>query len=127
MTTTHANCPTQALQRLETLCLFAGAELPLQAIRRQIANSIHLIVQQNRFSDGQRKVTAISEVLGMRENGYGESIVELRPIFRAEKVGSAWEQRATGYAPSFLDALQRLEVEENDNEQNADRATLDVD
>src|SRR5262249_40302437 len=55
LTTTHANSPREALSRLETLVLMAGLELPVRAIREQIAGSVHLIVQQSRLSDGTRK------------------------------------------------------------------------
>ncbi len=111
MTTTHANSPSQALERLETLCLFSGADLPLAAIRRQIAHSIHLVVQQNRFADGQRKVTAISEVIGLSHEAGVDPRVELRPLFITERIGAAWEQRATGYAPSFLEQLSSLQTQ----------------
>ena len=69
MTTVHANTPKEAISRLETLCLMAGMDLPVRAIREQIAGAVHLIVQIGRLSDGSRKVKYITEVVGMREEG----------------------------------------------------------
>src|SRR6185295_1495918 len=103
LTTTHANSPEEAVARLETLVLMAGVDLPTRAIREQIANSIHVVVQQARFSDGTRKITAISEVTGIDDEG----TVHLEPIFEfqrlpAERGQVVGEYRATGYLPSFL-------------------------
>ena len=105
LTTTHANSPIEALSRLETLVLMAGLELPVRAIREQIANSVHLIVQQSRLSDGSRKVTAIAEVTGIdRETNE----IETRPIFEFIRTGTGeknkvlGEFRATGYLPTYL-------------------------
>jgi len=105
LTTTHANSPMEAVSRLETLVLMAGLELPMRAIREQIASSVHLIVQQSRLSDGTRKVTAISEIVGIdRESNE----IEMRPIFEYIRTGTGakgkveGEFRATGYLPSFL-------------------------
>ena len=63
LTTLHANSPRDALSRLETMVLMAGIDLPLRAIRRQIASAINLVVHQNRLSDGSRKTTYISEII----------------------------------------------------------------
>jgi pilus assembly protein CpaF len=104
LTTTHANSPREAVSRLETLCLMAGIELPVRAIREQIAGSIHLLVQQSRLSDGSRKVTAITEVVGIDDAGD----VELVPIFEFTRTGTGakgkvqGEFRATGFLPTFL-------------------------
>jgi pilus assembly protein CpaF len=104
LTTTHANSPREAVSRLETLCLMAGIDLPVRAIREQIAGSIHLLVQQSRLSDGSRKVTAISEVVGIDDTGD----VELVPIFEFVRSGTGakgkveGEFRATGFLPTFL-------------------------
>jgi pilus assembly protein CpaF len=105
LTTTHANSPHEAISRLETLVLMAGVDLPLRAIRDQIASAVHLIVQQSRLSDGSRKITAISEVVGIDS---ATSDIELRPIFQFVRTGTGprgeveGEFRATGYLPSFL-------------------------
>jgi pilus assembly protein CpaF len=105
LTTTHANSPEEAISRLETLVLMAGVDLPVRAIREQIAASVHIIVQQSRLSDGSRKITDISEVIGIDRDS-GE--IELRPIFQFVRTGTGakgkveGEFRATGYLPSFL-------------------------
>ena len=107
LTTTHANSPEEAIARIETLVLMGGVELPSRAIREQIAASINLVVQQSRFSDGARRVTAVSEVSGIGDEGQ----LELRPIFEFVRTGTGpggkvlGEHRATGYLPSFLDAF----------------------
>ncbi len=99
MTTTHANSPREAVARLETLCLMAGLDLPVAAIRRQIASSIHLLVQQSRLSSGARKVTSITEVVGLDRSGE----VRLCELFRYEPEEDGFA--ATGYLPSFVDRL----------------------
>jgi pilus assembly protein CpaF len=104
LTTTHANSPREAVARLETLVLMAGLDLPIRAIREQIAGSVHLLVQQSRLSDGSRKVTAITEVTGVGDDGD----VEIVPIFNFVRTGTSkdgkvlGEHRATGFLPSFL-------------------------
>ena len=65
MATLHANGPRDALARLETLCLMAGMDLPVRAIREQIASAVDLLVHVSRLRDGTRRVTHISEVVGM--------------------------------------------------------------
>jgi pilus assembly protein CpaF len=108
LTTTHANSPPEALSRLETLVLMSGLELPIRAIREQIASSVHLIVQQNRMSDGTRKVTAITEVTGIDR---ASNEIETRPIFEFIRTGTGeknkvlGEYRATGYLPSYLNSF----------------------
>jgi pilus assembly protein CpaF len=93
------------VQRIETLCLMAGLDLPIRAIRQQIASSIHLVVQQSRFSDGSRRVTSIAEVVGMNDDGE----VELHEIYsfriKSAALGKQVEGEfiASGYLPSFLD------------------------
>ncbi|HEY6458649.1 MAG TPA: CpaF family protein, partial [Polyangiaceae bacterium] len=105
LTTTHANSPREALGRIETLALMGGIDLPSRAIREQIATSIHVVVQVSRLADGTRKVTSISEVSGMEDDG----ALEERPIFEFVRSGTGergaviGEFRATGYLPSFLD------------------------
>ena len=105
MTTTHANSPREAMSRLETLCLMAGLDLPSRAIREQISGSVHLVVQQSRFSDGSRRVSAITEIGGLDDNG--DFI--LNDIFSFHRLGTGpdgkirGEYRASGYLPSFID------------------------
>jgi pilus assembly protein CpaF len=104
LTTTHANSAREAISRLETLVLMAGVDLPVRAIREQIAGSLNLIVQQTRMSDGSRKVTEIAEILGISDEGD----VEIVPVFRFNRTGTGpkgkvlGEFRATGFLPTFL-------------------------
>jgi pilus assembly protein CpaF len=94
LATIHANSPREALSRLETLVLFAGADLPLRAVRDQIAGAIRLIVQMSRGGDGKRRVTSVSELSGMEGDQFttGE-------VFRWEVDGKESRHRATGYIP----------------------------
>ena len=107
LTTTHSNSPREAIARLETLSLMSGLDLPARAIREQIANSVHLVVQQTRFNDGSRRVTNITEICGIDDNGE----IILREIFKFVRTGTSAEGkvvgefRATGYLPSFLDVF----------------------
>jgi pilus assembly protein CpaF len=109
MTTTHANSPEEAIRRLETLVLMSGLDLPSRAIREQIAGSVDLIVQQSRLSDGTRKITSITEVVGMEDDQ-----VELQEIFCFHRTGTGaggsaeGRFQATGLLPSYLEDLIRL-------------------
>jgi pilus assembly protein CpaF len=104
LTTTHANSPREALSRLETLVLMSGLELPVRAIREQIAGAVHVLVQQSRLSDGSRRVTAITEVTGINDEGE----IEIVPIFQFIRTGTGdkgkviGEYRATGFLPTYL-------------------------
>ena len=106
MTTTHANSPRECIARLETLCMMSGMELPVRAIREQIAGAVNLIVQISRLSDGSRKILSITEVAGMQ----GE-VVTLAEIFRFKETGYDKNRRiqgvfqATGTIPSFIQKL----------------------
>jgi pilus assembly protein CpaF len=107
LTTTHANSPREAIARLETLVLMSGLELPVRAIREQIAGAVNVLVQQSRLSDGSRKVTAISEVTGVSDEGD----IELVPIFRYIRTGTSddgkvvGEFRSTGFLPTYLNTF----------------------
>jgi len=109
LTTTHASSTEQAISRLETLCLMSPLELPIAAIRRQIASSVHLVVQQARFHDGSRRITEIAEVTGIDPEGD----VSLQAVFRfhrrADDTAGAvrGEHLPTGYLPPFLNAQER--------------------
>jgi pilus assembly protein CpaF len=104
LTTIHANSARDALARLETLVLMAGFDLPLRAIRDQIASAIDLIVQLDRLPDGRRVTTSICEVQGIE----GERI-QLLEVFRSDGAGSAL--RATGLRPALVDALAKVGLE----------------
>jgi pilus assembly protein CpaF len=110
LTTIHANSPRDALSRLETLVLTAGVELPHRAIREQIASAFDLLIQIERLVDGSRRITAISEVLGMEAD-----VVTLQDVFAAAPPGEAESYtsahrllsplRATGLKPHFMEKL----------------------
>ncbi|HUY56808.1 MAG TPA: CpaF family protein [Candidatus Micrarchaeaceae archaeon] len=106
MTTVHANTPRDSLSRLETQVLMGGVELPTKAIRQQIASAINIVVQLNRLRDGSRRITAISEVVGME----GDTIT-MQDIFvmRAEGLDLQGnlknEFELTGVRPQILDRL----------------------
>ena len=83
LTTVHANTPSDTVARLETLCLMAGMDMPLSAIRAQIASAVSIIVQTARLSDGSRKTIEIAEVCGLDENGNAK----LRTLFEFRREG----------------------------------------
>jgi pilus assembly protein CpaF len=107
LTTLHANTPRDALSRLETMVLMSGMDLPLKVVRQQVSSAIDLIIQQTRLKDGSRKVTAITEVVGME----GETVV-LTDIFKFEQtaVGEGGkilgELKPTGIRPIFSPRLE---------------------
>jgi len=107
LTTLHANSPRDALARLETLVLMSGMQLPVRAIREQVASAVNLIVQQQRYADGTRRISAISEVCGIE----GEAIA-VQDVFRFTQEGFDAEGRVvgrfvpTGVVPAFYEELQ---------------------
>jgi pilus assembly protein CpaF len=114
LTTLHANTPRDAIARLETMVLMSGMELPVKAIREQIASAVHIIVQQTRFSDGTRKICFITEVAGMEVD-----IVTLQDIFYYKQEGFTEDGKvrgrfvASGFVPKFYDDLQRKGIPVN--------------
>ncbi len=108
MTTVHSNTPRDCIARLETLVMMAGMDLPAKAIREQIASAVNLVVQQSRLSDGSRKVTSITEIVGMQ----GE-VVTMQEIFGFRKTGMDKNRKvigkfvATGFIPKFIDELEQ--------------------
>ena len=107
LTTLHANSPRDALSRLETMVMMSGLELPLLAIRRQIASAINLVVHMARLTDGARKITHLTEVSGME----GE-VITMSDIFKFEQTGVGPEGKvlgqlkATGLRPMFSPRLE---------------------
>ena len=106
LTTAHSNGPRDTLARLETMCLMAGMDLPLRAIREQIASALDVIVHQERMRDGTRKVTHITEVQGME----GDVIV-LSDIFVFEQTGMEEGKvigrlKPTGIRPKFVEKME---------------------
>jgi pilus assembly protein CpaF len=106
LTTVHSNTPRDTIARLETMSMMSGLEMPLTAIRKQIASALNLIVQLSRFPDGSRRITNISEVVGMEGD-----VVTMTDIFKFQPQGVdenrkiVGEFRATGLRPSFSQAL----------------------
>ena len=113
LTTVHANTPRDSLSRLETMVLMAGVDLPVRAIREQVAGAVDLIIQQTRLKDGSRRIVAITEVVGME----GE-VVTLQDIFtfdysagRDESGRFRGQLVPTGIRPKFTQELADLGVE----------------
>jgi pilus assembly protein CpaF len=106
LTTVHANSPRELLSRLEVMVLMSGVDLPVAAIREQVASSIHLIVHQARFACGSRRITHITEVTGV-----AAGTIQLQDLFRfaAEAPGRDGVSRgrhvACGHAPQFYERL----------------------
>jgi pilus assembly protein CpaF len=106
LTTAHANTPRDTLSRLETMCLMSGMELPVRAIREQVAAAVDLIVQQTRMRDGSRKIVNITEVQGME----GDVIV-MSDIFVFEQQGMengkiVGRLKPTGIRPKFYEKIE---------------------
>jgi pilus assembly protein CpaF len=106
MTTAHANSPRDALARIETMCLMAGMDLPIRAIREQVASAVDVICQQERMRDGTRKVTTIAEVSGMEGD-----VITMTDIFVFEQTGTengriVGRLRPTGLRPKFMDKIE---------------------
>ncbi len=106
MTTAHSNSPRDTLARIETMALMAGMDLPVRAIREQVASAINLIVHQDRMRDGSRKVVNITEVSGMEGD-----IITMTDIFLFEQSGYEdgkviGRLRPTGLRPKFIDQIE---------------------
>jgi pilus assembly protein CpaF len=107
LTTIHANAPRDAIARLETMIMMAGFELPLKAMRAQIASAIDLVVQASRLMGGPRKITCISEIVGMEQD-----TVVMQDIYKFDKLGVDENGRAygrfvaTGIRPTFMNRLE---------------------
>jgi pilus assembly protein CpaF len=112
LSTVHANSPRDALARVETMVLMAGFDLPVRAIREQVSSAIDLVVQQTRLKDGTRRITAVTEVVGMEGD-----VVTLQDVFRFDFSAGYDAQdkalgglRATGLRPRFIDQLAERNV-----------------
>lgn len=106
LTTLHANTPRDSVARLEVMCLMAGMELPVRAIREQIAGAVDLIVQQARLRDGSRKITHITEIQGMEGD-----MITMSDLFEFEQIGFEGGKiigriRPTGIRPKFMERLE---------------------
>jgi pilus assembly protein CpaF len=110
MSTGHANSPRDMLARLETMVLMAGVDLPVRAIREQIASAVDLIVHQSRLKDGTRKITNITEVQGME----GDVIV-MQDVFVFEQTGVVdgkiqGRLKPTGIRPKFVERFEAMGI-----------------
>jgi pilus assembly protein CpaF len=109
LTTVHSNSPRDTISRLETMALMAGFEMPVSAIRKQIASALNLIVYLNRMPDGSRRLTHISEVVGMEGD-----VVTMTDLFVFQQTGLDEKRRpigvfkSTGLRPSFSPTLDAL-------------------
>ncbi|MDD3024760.1 MAG: ATPase, T2SS/T4P/T4SS family, partial [Syntrophomonadaceae bacterium] len=111
LTTGHSNSPRDMISRLETMVLMAGIDLPIRAIREQICSAIDIIVHQSRLQDGSRKITHITEVLGMEGD-----IITLQNVFVFDKTGIneqgkvQGKHRATGLNPKCMEKLASMGI-----------------
>jgi len=111
LTTAHANSPRDVISRLEVMTLMAGMDIPMNAVREQIASAVDVIVQQTRLSDGSRRITSIAEITGV-ENG----TVQLLELFRFERRGFGENGEVIGHftgcdaVPTFYEDLRRVGV-----------------
>jgi pilus assembly protein CpaF len=106
MTTAHSNSPRDTLARIETMYLMSGVDMPVRAIREQIASAIDMIVHQDRFRDGSRKVTHITDVQGMEGD-----IIVMQDIFHFEQAGYEGgkvigQLKPTGIRPKFMSKIE---------------------
>ena len=111
MTTLHANSPRDAMRRIETMVMMAGMDMPLRAIREQVSSAIDMVVHVERLKDGTRKVTQVTEVLGME----GDVIV-LQDLFEFEQFGYQSNKvigafKSTGLRPRFLEKFAANNIE----------------
>src|SRR5579859_939697 len=110
MTTAHSNSPRDTLARLEVMCLMAGMDLPVRAIREQVASAVQLIVHQERLRDGSRKITKITEIQGMEGD-----VITMSDIFEFEQTGIEAGKvigrlRPTGLRPKFIDQIEQAGI-----------------
>lgn len=110
LTTLHSNSPRDALSRLETMSMYSGIDLPEKNIKSQISSAINLIIQVNRLQDGSRKITSVSEIIGMEGN-----VISMQEIFAFEQTGYenmkvVGHHISTGIRPYFVDKLKERNI-----------------
>ena len=110
MTTLHANSPRDALHRMETMVMMAGMDLPIRAIREQVASAINVIVQLERMQDGSRRITYVSEITGI-----GSEAITMSDLFLFQRQGVQdgrviGKIMPTGIRPRFMERLQQLNI-----------------
>ncbi len=116
MTTMHANGPMDALNRLETMILMAGMEIPIKAIREYIENAIDIVINIERLSDGRRKITSISEIVGIKDD-----VIQLKEIFQYNKKGITKDGEVAGeflmhkYVPKVYDKISKAGIKTVDD------------
>lgn len=116
LTTAHSNSPRDTLSRLETMVLMSGMDLPIRAIREQVASAIDIVAHQSRFADGSRRVTHITEISGMEGD-----VITMQDIFVFKQEGFDEQGRVrgrfvpTGFVPRFYEDLQRRGIPVNMN------------
>jgi pilus assembly protein CpaF len=111
LTTLHSNSPRDTLSRLETMVLMAGMDLPLRAIREQIASAVHIIVHEDRLRDGTRRITNVTEVGRMEGD-----VITMQDLFVFEARGMEngkviGQMRPTGIRPSFTERLESTGIQ----------------
>lgn len=115
LTTIHANSPRDSISRIETMVMMSGSELPSKAIRDQVASAINIIVQQARLKDGSRKITSISEIVGMEGD-----VIRMQEIFTYDTDGEMdssgkfkGQFKATGIVPKCVEKIRENGVNVN--------------
>ena len=112
MGTVHANNPRDAISRMENMIAMGGLNLPITAVREQIASALNVIIQVERLRDGSRKVTHVTEITGMEGD-----VVSMQDLFVLDIVGEdengkfITKQRSTGLRPKFWDNARQFGVE----------------
>jgi pilus assembly protein CpaF len=112
MTTVHANSPRDALWRIENMVLMSGIDLPVRAIREQMASALHLVAHINRFPDGRRRVTRVAELAGME----GDTVT-MQELFRFQQTGIDPEGHvlgdlvSTGVVPTFMELFEQAGID----------------
>lgn len=116
ITTAHANSPRDLMARLETMVLMGGMDLPIRAIREQIASAFDIIVQQSRLRDGSRKITEISEVVGIESD-----VITMQSIFRYQVEGydgagkAIGRFAASGIRPRIIEQFKEMGIRYRDS------------
>ncbi len=117
ITTIHANSPRDSISRIETMVMMSGSELPSRAIREQVASAINIIVQQARMRDGTRKITSVSEIVGMEGD-----VIRMQEIFKFETDGEMDANGkfkgkfvATGILPKCVEKIRENGVKVNND------------
>jgi pilus assembly protein CpaF len=111
LTTVHANSPRDALYRLDTMVAMANLNIPERAVRQQISSAVNLLIQISRMPDGTRKITAVTEIIGMEQD-----VITMQDIFLFERTGLNREGkvtgrfRATGVRPKCAERLATMGI-----------------